>query len=56
MSTSTETRDKLKGKSLFVEFTDEELDDFLELLDLVRVKKGDIIVKQLRNIDFQFRI
>ena len=46
MSTSTETRDKLKGKSLFVEFTDEELDDFLELLDLVRVKKGDIIVKQ----------
>ena len=33
MSTSTETRDKLKGKSLFVEFTDEELDDFLELLD-----------------------
>lgn len=46
MSTSSETRDKLKGKSLFVEFTDEELDDFLELLDLARVKKGEIIVKQ----------
>ena len=46
MSTSSETRDKLKGKSLFVEFTDDELDGFLELLDLVRVKKGEVIVKQ----------
>ena len=46
MSTSSETRDQLKGKSLFVEFTGEELDDFLELLDLVRVKKGEVIVKQ----------
>ena len=54
MSTSSETRDKLKGKSLFVEFTDEELDDFLELLDLVRVKKGEVIVKQDDHGDCMF--
>ncbi len=54
MSTSSETRDKLKGKSLFVEFTDEELDDFLELLDIVRVKKGEIIVKQEDHGDCMF--
>ena len=54
MSTSSETRDKLKGKSLFVEFTDEELDDFLELLDLVRVKKGEIVVKQDDHGDCMF--
>lgn len=46
MSTSSETRDKLKGQGLFLEFTDEELSDFLELLDLTRVKKGEVIVKQ----------
>ena len=46
MSTTSEIRDKVKGKSLFVEFTDEELADFLELLDVVEVKKGDVIVKQ----------
>ena len=47
MSTSSsEIRKKLKGKSIFLEFTDEELDEFLELLDVVEVKKGDIIVKQ----------
>lgn len=54
MSTSSETRDKLRGKSLFVEFTDEELDDFLELLDLVRVKKDEIIVKQDDHGDCMF--
>ena len=46
MSTSSEIREKMKGKSLFVEFTDEELDEFLELLDIVEAKKGEIIVKQ----------
>lgn len=46
MSTSSEIREKLKGKSLFVEFTDDELGDFLELLDVVEAKKGEIIVKQ----------
>ncbi len=46
MITSTQIRAKLKGKSIFVEFTDEELEEFLELLDLVEAKKGEIIVKQ----------
>ena len=46
MSTSTEIRDKMKGKSLFLEFTDDELGDFLELLDIVEAKKGAVIVKQ----------
>ena len=43
---SSEIREKLKGKSLFLEFTDEELDEFLELLDVVAAKKGEAIVKQ----------
>jgi len=46
MSTTSEIREKVKGKSLFVEFTDDELADFLELLDIVEAKKGEIIVKQ----------
>ena len=46
MSTTTEIRDKMKGKSLFLEFTDDELGDFLELLDIVEAKKGAVIVKQ----------
>jgi CRP-like cAMP-binding protein len=54
MSTNSETRDRLKGKSLFVEFTDEELDDFLELVDSVEAKKGDIIVKQDDHGDSMF--
>lgn len=54
MSTSSEIREKLKGKSLFIEFTDEELDDFLALLDSVEVKKGEIIVKQDDHGDCMF--
>jgi len=46
MITTSEIREKVKGKSLFVEFTDDELADFLELLDIVEAKKGEIIVKQ----------
>ncbi len=54
MSTSSEIREKLKGKSLFVEFTDDELDDFLALLDPLEVKKGEIIVKQDDHGDCMF--
>ena len=46
MSTSSQILEKLKGKSLFLEFTAEELADFVELLDVVEAKKGEIIVKQ----------
>ena len=54
MSTSTEIRAKLKGKSLFVEFTDDELADFIELLDIVEAKKGEVIVKQDDHGDCMF--
>ena len=54
MSTSTEIREKLKGKSLFVEFTDDELADFIELLDIVEAKKGEVIVKQDDHGDCMF--
>ena len=54
MSTSTEIREKLKGKSLFVEFTDDEVADFIELLDIVEVKKGEVIVKQDDHGDCMF--
>ncbi len=54
MSTSTEIREKLKGKSLFVEFTDDELGDFIELLDIVEGKKGEVIVKQDDHGDCMF--
>ena len=57
MSTSTEIREKLKGlkgKSLFVEFTDDELADFVELLDIDEAKKGEIIVKQDDHGDCMF--
>lgn len=54
MMTNTEIREKLQGKSLFVEFTDDELGDFLELLDIVEAKKGEIIVKQDDHGDCMF--
>ena len=54
MSTSTEIREKLKGRSLFVEFTDDELADFIELLDIVEAKKGELIVKQDDHGDCMF--
>ena len=54
MSTSTEIREKMKGKSLFVEFTDDELADFIELLDIVEAKKGELIVKQDDHGDCMF--
>jgi CRP-like cAMP-binding protein len=46
MSTSSEMRDKLKRQPLFVEFTDDELDEFIDLLDPVHATAGETIVKQ----------
>jgi CRP-like cAMP-binding protein len=54
MSNMPEIRNHLKGRSLFVEFTDEELSEFLELLDVVRVAKGETIVKQDDTGDCMF--
>ena len=54
MSTSTEIWEKLKGQSLFIEFTDDELADFIALLDILEAKKGEIIVRQDDHGDCMF--
>jgi len=46
MSNSSDIRSKLKDHALFAEFTALELGELLDLLDHVRVKDGDVIVKQ----------
>jgi CRP-like cAMP-binding protein len=46
MSITRECQDRLKSKPLFSEFSQNELENFLDILDLVQVKKGDVIVKQ----------
>jgi len=46
MSTISEIRSKLKDHALFAEFTALELGELLDLLDQVRVKDGETIVKQ----------
>lgn len=46
MSNSSDYRSKVQGQIMFAEFTDEELDALLDLLDPVEVADGDIIVKQ----------
>lgn len=46
MSTTAETREKLKSTTLFHEFSEEELDEFIELCDPVSAPKGEVIVKQ----------
>ena len=46
MSTTRETRDKLKDTFLFHEFTEEEMDEFIELCDPVSAAAGEAIVKQ----------
>ena len=44
--TIAEMREKLQDKFLFAEFTEPELEEFLELLDPVFAHAGDIIVRQ----------
>jgi len=46
MSTTPEIREKLKKTALFSEFTDEEIDEFVELCDIASATRGDTIVKQ----------
>ena len=46
MSTTAEIRDLLRDKPLFTEFTDVEMDEFIELLDQRESPAGDIIVRQ----------
>ena len=44
--TIADMRAKLQDKFLFAEFTEEELDEFLELLDPVSARAGEPIVRQ----------
>jgi CRP/FNR family cyclic AMP-dependent transcriptional regulator len=44
--TTAELAEKLRDKVLFREFTPQELDEFLDLLDPVMAKAGDIVVRQ----------
>ena len=44
--TTAEMRAKLQDKFLFAEFTEKELDEFLELLDPVSARAGESIVRQ----------
>lgn len=44
--TTSDLRDKLNQTSLFREFTEEEIGDFLELLDPLSSKAGEIVVPQ----------
>ena len=46
MSTTAELRALLRDKGLVAEFTDEELDQFIELTDQISSRAGDVIVKQ----------
>lgn len=44
--TTAELAAKLRDKTLFREFTPQELDEFLDLLDPVMARAGDIVVHQ----------
>ncbi len=46
MSQFPEIRDALRHATLFQEFTDVELDEFLALLDPKKVEKGECVVRQ----------
>jgi CRP-like cAMP-binding protein len=46
MSNTLEIREKLKTTVLFHEFTNEEIDEFIDLCDLSTARAGDLIVKQ----------
>ena len=46
MSATSEIRDQLRDKTLFKEFTDQEMDEFIELLDRRETASGELIVRQ----------
>jgi len=56
MSITRECQDRLKSKPLFSDFSQSELENFLDILDLVEVKKGEVIVKQGEPGDCMFII
>jgi CRP-like cAMP-binding protein len=51
---TAEMRENLRNKPLFAEFTDGEMDEFLDLLDRVEFPAGGVIVKQDESGDCMF--
>ncbi|HWB60136.1 MAG TPA: cyclic nucleotide-binding domain-containing protein [Chthoniobacteraceae bacterium] len=54
MSNGKDFGTQLKGLHLFTEFTDDEMQAFLELVDPLTVKAGDTIVRQDETGDCMF--
>ena|ERR1700677_466626 len=54
MSNGNDIGSKLQGMNLFTEFTPDEMQAFLELIDPLTVKAGDTIVKQDEHGDCMF--
>jgi CRP-like cAMP-binding protein len=46
MSIHLETRELLRDKALFSEFTDRDMEEFLNLLDPVEIPSGQLVVRQ----------
>ena len=46
MSATSEIRDQLRDKTLFKEFTDQEMEEFIELLDRRETAAGELVVRQ----------
>lgn len=46
MNTTAEIRNQLRNKTIFQEFTDLEMDEFIELLDHRSAQAGEVIVRQ----------
>jgi CRP-like cAMP-binding protein len=44
--TNSEYRSRIQGQPLFAEFTGEEMDELIELVDPVEANDGEVIVKQ----------
>lgn len=54
MSNGNDIGSKLQGMNLFTEFTPDEMQAFLELIDPLTVKAGEAIVKQDEHGDCMF--
>ena len=54
MSNGNDTKKTLQGMTLFAEFTDDEVQAFLELVDPLTVKSGEDIVKQDEHGDSMY--
>lgn len=54
MSANTDTQEKLRHARLFAEFTPEELENFIELVETISVPAGECVVRQDEAGDAMF--